>query len=225
MLDNFAAQRRPIRHDVQTFVLGPLALAWIMTLTKNVRLTAILQRGLDVQFWSTVVAAPIVWLLVKRRSPFVPMPEELERIDPEYRHFVTHLVDWEDSRTSCRDYVLTLLENWTSSVAATALLGIWLLCTKQRHAPVPLAMVQLLTRLGAIASLHQFPKLLYDLRRQPRPLDWHTFMMQRLTRFVLSVTPIAIASDLSKLLAIRLLRQPPRHGILWTVNFLLAAIG
>jgi hypothetical protein len=225
MLDNFAAQRRPIRHDFQKFVLGPWALALIMASTKNVRLTAMLQRGLDVQFWSTVVVAPIVWLLAKRRSPFVPMPEELERIDPEYRHFVTHLVDWEDSRTSCRDYVLSLLENWSSSVAGTALLGASLLCTKQRHASVPLAILQLLTRFGAVASLHQFPKLLYDLRRQPRPLERHTFRMQRLTRFVLSVTPMAIASDLSKLLTLLPLREPARLSAFWTVPFFLASIG
>ena len=228
LLDYFAAKRRLIRPDFIRFVLGPLALASFMATTKKAR---IIQMGWDMQFWTTTVVAPILLLCIKRRvlPPSDPLPKELEAFEPEYRHFVEHLFDWEDPRKSCRDVVLSLLENWVSSIAGMALFGIMILFTNQQYSQYAVvALLQALTRLGAIASLHQFPKLYYELRHQPLPLDQNMDRMQRLTRFLFSTTPIGVAADLSKLMAVHPNVHkfiPSRMNLRMAITLLLAALG
>lgn len=229
LLDSFAAKRRLIRPDLIRFVLGPMALAIIMASTKKAR---IIQMSWDLQFWTTTVIAPILLLCIKRRAlpPNDPLPKELELFEPEYRHFVEHLFDWEDPRKSCRDVVLSLLENWVSNIAGMALFGIMILFTKRRHiySYSTVTLLQTLTRIGAIASLYQFPKLYYELRQQPLPLDQNMDRMQRLTSFLLWTTPIGVASDLSKLMAVCSDGHkfiPSRMNLRIAIPLLLAALG
>jgi len=233
MLDNFAAQRRPILPDLVRFIIAPIGMAFIMAKISNKsRIIRFFQQGFDVQFWSTFVMIPLFLLRAKRRSmpPHEPMPEELERIEPEFRHFVTHIVDWEDPEKSCRDVVLALIEFWVSSIAGTALLGVSLVLTKQQKLffGVPFAILQVLTRIGVVASLNQFPKLLYELRREPLPLTQGTVQMQKLTQSVLWTAPIGVASDLSKLFSgLSLLPKipPSKVDVLWAIPFFFAALG
>ncbi|KAL7536012.1 hypothetical protein ACHAXR_006860, partial [Thalassiosira sp. AJA248-18] len=61
---------------------------------------------------------------------------------------------------------------------------------------------RLLTRLGAAAALHQFPSLLFELRRddRPRPLCRLTTYMRRGVRMLFDWLPLGVASDLTVLL-------------------------
>ena len=212
-LDTFAAQRRPIQRDVRRFILAPLALSLLLTLMSKSPQTQAMARSFiflfNVQFWFVVVAAPIILLLAKQRSlpPSPPLPTELKGLDPDYYRFI--VTDWEDPKKSCRDHVLCLLENWTSAVAGPALFGcLYCLLPRTAYASTGLAAAQLITRLGMLAALYQYPMLLYQLRRhrQPRPMDRYTVRLQELTWLALTLAPLGIASDLSKIMA----RIPPR---------------
>lgn len=210
-LDTFAAHRWPLDAHVRKFVLAPLALSIILPIMTKSRCAAsslarIVTRVLDLHLLVVVVVAPILMLLAKQRSlpPPPPRPSELQGIDSEYYRFV--VTDWQDPKTSCRDHVLCLLENWTSAVIGPAILACvyaLLPSVSKRASSVCLCIAasQLVTRLGAIAALYQYPKLLYELKRrhQPRPMDRYTMRFQQLTWLALSFAPLGIASDLSKL--------------------------
>jgi hypothetical protein len=204
-LDTFAAQRRPIQRDVRRFLLAPLFLSVCLTLVKRSHLARFNHFVFNLHFYMTVVAAPMVLLLEKCRSlpPPPPPPKELTGLDPDYYRFV--VTDWEDPKTSCRDHVLCLLENWTSAVVGPALLiCIYYLLPRTVNSCVKLAIAasQLITRLGAIAALNQYPKLLFQLRRrhQPRPMDRYTMRLQQLTRLALVAAPFGVASDLAQVM-------------------------
>jgi hypothetical protein len=200
-LDTFAAQRRPLQHDVRRFLLATLFFSVFFTLVKRSNLARFYNFVFNIHFYMAVVVAPMVLLLAKRRSlPPPPLPpKELTGLDPDYYRFV--VTDWQDPKTSCRDHVLCLLENWTSAVAGPALLAcINYLLPRTANYRVNLAMAasQLITRLGAAAALHQYPKLLFQLRRhhQPRPMDQYTMRCQQITWLALAAVPFGVASDL-----------------------------
>lgn len=207
-LDTFASNRRPIHRDIRRFVLTPLVLSIFLAIVSKSRRVSSLSRiftGLfELHFMIVVVAMPMLLLLAKRRSlpPPPPPPSELKGLDSEYYRFV--VTDWEDPKKSCRDHVLCLLENWTSAVVGPAILTcIYVLLPIRKGATsVKLGVVasQLITRLGVIAALYQYPKLLYQLRRrhQPRPMDRYTLRLRQLAWFALSLASLGIASDLSK---------------------------
>eukprot|EP00984_Skeletonema_dohrnii_P007654 scaffold2797_cov133-Skeletonema_dohrnii-CCMP3373.AAC.2 len=116
------------------------------------------------------------------------------------------------------DYVLCLAENWSSAIIPTLTVGVCsgLLQLSKRtkiaglinfdtqllRSPLYLfvpALCRLLTRLGAAAALHQYPSLLFELRRndQPRPLRRPTAYMQKGVSTFLKWLPIGVASDLA----------------------------
>ena len=110
------------------------------------------------------------------------------------------------------DHVLCLVENWSSAVGPSLAVG---LCscilqlskrgkaTAQQLCPQILILLptvcRLLSRLGGAASLHQYPSLLFELRRsdQPRPLCRPTAYMQRGVALFLNWLPLGIACDLA----------------------------
>lgn len=203
-LDTFAAQRRPIQRDVRRFLLAPLFLSVFLTLIQKSHLARFFTLAFNLHLYFIVVAAPMCLLLAKRKSlpPPPPPPEELKGLDPDYYRFV--VTDWEDPKTSCRDHVLCLLENWTSAVMGPALLACIYCLLPRTASRVSLAVVALplITRLGAIAALHQYPKLLFQLRRhhQPRPMDRYTMRLQQLTWLALATAPWGVASDLAQVM-------------------------
>lgn len=210
-LDKFAEQRRPIQRDVQRFIFAPLAFSALLTiLAKSTKCESICRTvtfAMDVHLWTVVVVAPMLLLLAKLKSmpPPTPPPTDLKGLDPDYYRFT--VTDWEDSKTSCGDHVLCLLENWTSAVVGPALLAClscFLSMTQKRssHVQLGVGMSQMVTRLGAIASLYQYPRLLFLLKRrhQPRPMDRYTIRLQQLVSLHLTLAPIGAASDLSKVM-------------------------
>jgi hypothetical protein len=208
-LQHFAKQRRPLIPDVRKFVLNPMALALVLSVLLQNQKTKVAARMitacLDLHFWTAMIASPLLLLLVKKMTapPPEPMPEEMVDLNPDYLPYVT--TDWEDPDVSCKDHVLFLLEYWSSSVVGMALVGLLGRLIKfPNHRVVWLwfSCAQLLTRLGAIASLYQYPKQLYKLQRsqQPRPLSLFPALLQPLVRNVFTLAPFGMASDLAKIL-------------------------
>jgi hypothetical protein len=200
-MDTFAQQRRPIASDLKQFILAPFGLSLAFAALRKSPLSRLpaavrIDLALDVHFWSLVVVAPLLFFLFQLRRTMTTesddIPSELQGLDPAYYRFLT-TTDWENPKTSCRDYVKCLVEQWTSAVVGMALTGP-ILPTSWR------LQVQILTRLAAAAAVHQYPKLLFQLNRkqQPRPLAGRVWAMQLLLGC--QIMPWAVALDLSRLL-------------------------
>jgi len=161
----------------------------------------------NVHFWSVIVASPLLLLafpsLLGTNSPSRQEEESEDDYDvvkeiflmrrifgPDYYPFV---FEYRDSRTSCDDYVRCLMEQWASAVAGVALVAAAaVVCATSRlawqttsklHFPSCWPWLELLTRLGAYASLRQYPKLWFQLTRsgQPRPLARSVWLLQSLS--------------------------------------------
>jgi hypothetical protein len=210
VLQHFAKQRRRVYPDVRNFVLLPLVGAFGLSCLLNCPATrpfaSLVTRTLDWHFWSAVVAAPIFLLTAKRLTmpPPAPMSDELKELMDS---FYGVLEDWENRESSCRDHELFLLEYLTSSVVGMASVG----CITLMTGPFPtnnkpvflwLALSQFLTRMGALASLHQYSNQLFLLERkqQPRPLSLFGSLLLSLVRNVHKCGLIGIVSDFSKIL-------------------------
>lgn len=199
-LDTFATNRRPVVRDVRNYILFPSILALMLSflLRRQGGGISILARFLvnvsSLHFYLFTVLTPLLlyWNKQRLRLPDPPLPPELRLLDPEYFRFI--VTDWEDPKTSCRDTVLCLLEQWSSAILGAALLA-W---ARPRNVPSLAVVARFLTRLGALASLHQYPQLLYKLKRhhQPRPMDQHTMRLQQVVSSTLSVAPFGAACDL-----------------------------
>jgi hypothetical protein len=62
-----------------------------------------------------------------------------------------------------------LLEQWTTAVLGTLLLGFSISSASR-----------LLVRLAALCSTYQFPRLLYELQETPRPVDGRSYLLQKI---------------------------------------------
>lgn len=124
--------------------------------------------------------------------------------------------DVSNSSKDCRDYSKCLLENWASCIYPSAffhLLGTftpWIWRNQAISFPVisqyyivalGISLSRCVTRLGAAASLHQFPKLLYDLRRsnQPRPIAFVPTILNRMIDMYLYILPLGFSADVAQL--------------------------
>ena len=121
------------------------------------------------------------------------------------------------------NFVLCLLENWSSAVIIPFTFGTFSILASLVGKPKTVVAdcfhnisicTRLLTRIGAAAALHQYPLLLFELRRndQPRPLCQSTTYMQNAVRLFLSWLQLCVASDLALLLT------SARKGVLDTVR-------
>ena len=227
VLKNFANGRRPLDHDVKKFIFMPLGLALLLSSLMQVPITKPLARLItkcfDFQFWALTVSAPIVLLVSKWMSSPEPEPiqDEMKNLSPEYLDFV--ITEREDHRKSCRDHTLFLLEFWTSSVLGCAIGGLLnqlINFPKDRIALLWWSCTQLLTRLGAIAALHQYPNQLFQLLRpnQPRPIELFPTVLQSFVRHLFLLAPFSVASDLSKLFV--LVRRQSLISLFATVSLL-----
>ncbi|KAI2506472.1 hypothetical protein MHU86_7987 [Fragilaria crotonensis] len=210
LLNSFAANRRPLFEDVRRFVLLPILSALLLTavapLNSNFsRIRRSLGMASRVEFWAIVVAAPIrlLWLanLCTPSPPTLQMHEEVlppRRARGLYSTIVQ--LDPPESRSS-RDTVLSLSEYWVSAVTGTAVLGIWFtfLQTAQTYSRL-WPWIRFATRLGAIASLHQYPTLLYDLRNQVRPQNRFESSLLQLSNRMLQFSLVGLTSDLSEMM-------------------------
>lgn len=232
MLQHFATARRPILSDISRYVMAPLVAALFFrvlapptaqSMNGVLHVPFVLVWSLagimNLHFWTAVVAAPILLLAAKRivQQPSEPMPEELQKLDPAYLGFLS-TVDYVPPERSCRDYVLFLLEYWTSAVATTAALGILQVLVAQPWSAVPwycrlvealskatlgwMGVARLLTRVGVIAALYQNPKQVFQLRRpqQLRPKAFFPFFLERMISSMIWILPLGLATDLFQVL-------------------------
>lgn len=119
-----------------------------------------------------------------------------------------------------KDFSLCLLENWSSAVIGSFIWGamsILVSLGKMRRLSVSVGemcsqsmtsslqstptIVRFVTRIGAAAALHQYPSLLFELRRddQPRPLCRPTTLVQCAGSVFLRYLPVCVASDVAVL--------------------------
>ena len=118
-------------------------------------------------------------------------------------------------RKDTTDYVLCLLENWSSAVVASFFwrllsVGTSLASGTRSHVQFLLTLSRLITRVGAAAALYQYQSLLFELRRkdQPHPLCRPTSLMQRSVNNLLRWTPLGISTDLAALLGSCYTKRP-----------------
>lgn len=220
LMNTFAANRRPLFRDLRRFLLIPILSALLLTglspLSNDVRRIRLI-AGLvfRVEFWVIVVAAPMSLLLQAYRSfPSTSTSKEDEgRLPPRRaRALYSTLIQLdapEDPKS--HETVMHLLEQWVSAVAGTALLGACFAITQTGRTYARLwPWLRFTTRLGVIASLHQYPKLLYDLRRQVRPLNKFECRLQQLSKRMLQLSLFGLTFDLSEMM----LRTLPRAVLL-----------
>lgn len=201
-LNFIAEQRRPILPDIVQYIIRPISLSLILTIVllqtrTGPTMSRILKFASSVHFWGLVVAAPLLFLCMKRiTTKSDPVPTDLKRLDPQYYSYLT-TIDWEDPKTSCRDVVLCLLEQWSSAVIGIALTH-QLIGNENQILPW---IVRIVVRHGAYAALHQYPKLWYELiqKGQPRPIQSSTYFLQTLVR--VHMLPWFVAIDSAILFA------------------------
>jgi hypothetical protein len=227
LLNAFATNRRPLFPDVKRYVLLPIASALLLAaLSVQSRAFAQARYSLGLvfrfEFWFVVVAAPIRLLLTTYRTAPPPVKKEEEE-SPYVRgsELYATIIQLEDKQeTNSRDTVLSLLEQWASAVAGTALLGSWFAVTNTGRGFARLwPCLRFITRLGAIASLHQYPKFLYDIRRLPRPVNKLESRLQRISKTMLHLAVFGLTMDLSEMM----IRTLPRV-VLLTMSIVLLGI-
>jgi hypothetical protein len=179
-LDDFCHQRRPLFLDIHNHIVGPMcvALAWtVVGKTMSSKLGGMqVFRPLwilyDVHFWVAVVSTPLILWAVKhwqrQHSLWKARPRDARQ--PETFLFLPPELESHDnprSTTATDDYTLCLLEQVSTAVLGTAILGSFL-------SPGWTPLVHFWTRLGAMVAWYQYPKLYNDLVRsdQPRPVSW-----------------------------------------------------
>lgn len=235
LLDNFAANRRPLFSTARRFILYPMLAAVLMTglsvqSTDFARLHRLVRSLFRLEFWMVVVAAPIALLGLSRganskttrSSNSTSTGEEVEE-SPQLRQaqllYSTIINVDEKEETSITETCTCLVEYWVSAVAGTALMATLMFSTKTGQAFSRLwPCIRLMTRLGAIASLHQYPKLLYDMRRHPRPLNKFECLVKEASSIMLRLAVVGLTFDLSEIM----LRTLPRIVILAVALGLLA---
>jgi hypothetical protein len=207
-LDYMSRQRRPLSPDLIQFVSKPLVASFVCALLlKSMSQQNIAGRLLHkalpcasiLHFWCLVVLAPIFMLGVSLWTSRCQSTRCAPSNTTEPTVLASQMYsDSENPATSTRDYATCLLEQWSTSIVGSILCAkCWMVNTDaQLH-----WMLQLMTRFGALASLHQYPKLWFELIRneQPRPLSWRVCFLQCITR--LQCTQWLAAVDLALIMA------------------------
>ncbi len=173
--------------------------------------------AMDASYYISIALPLLVYHCTKTKYMDQQKPERREPF-VDIGNLVSSSADDED----CNDYSQCLLEHWISSIFfSTTLHGLMLLSSLLfygRHYNLTptllkgsytsallfefgLRLSRFTTRLGAAASIHQFPKLLYQLRRsnQPRPVALLPTIVNRLINTYLYVLPMGFAADIAQL--------------------------
>lgn len=158
-------------------------------------------------------------------SPAVILDTYFDERQHDSRHPTFFYSSNFSGRTSKRkdtdDFVLCLLENWSSAILASFILRVLSSvsslvggvksqpqffiagsCSNAATTQLFPTLSRLITRLGAAAALHQYPSLLFELQRndQPRPICRPTLLMQRAVDFLFRWMYVGISADFALLL-------------------------
>jgi len=240
LLNEFARQRRELIPDIRNFVFRPLLMALTFSVI-SLRVTwkpYVVQRTflrflgvMNTSFWVVSVICPLllyfakIWIKEQEQDSSHFAQNDLFPLDwKTFSYFEEgdlSFLDWiQDDwkgRGVCSDYNLCLLENWASSVFASAILGLTLIMSRLQvygtRVSWSISVIsdirwwkfgayfsQLLTRLGAASSIYQYPGLLYELKRtnQPRPIAFFPSVMQKLVRACIWILPFGFTCDLAQ---------------------------
>jgi hypothetical protein len=126
--------------------------------------------------------------------------------DDDFSSLISLSIREEGDIHPCSDYIACLLNQWNSSILGIIFLSLALVFLPMYQTlAVPssftlslyLLALQLVTRMGAFMSIHQFPGLLYQLRRdnQPRPLPYMITKMQHCIERMIQILPWGLALD------------------------------
>lgn len=170
--------------------------------------------------WIGIVVLPLLLLVLVKFGTLGPD----ERTMDEYSTYKPGLVSYDRSsfsfsssefsrqRSKNKDtgnFVLCLLENWSSAVIFSLAMRLYSMIASlrmptQSMSPISkiYTLARLITRLGAAAALHQYPSLLFELKRKdrPRPNCRSLIYMQRADKVLFEFLPLGIASDFALLL-------------------------
>jgi hypothetical protein len=229
-IDFINQSKRPIVPDALKYIIVPLIYALLLNVllsSKVVKIRMIarsITKVMDLHFWIFVVWVPIIFNAFKgicKPRPD-PIPYEIKNLDPAHASIFlsplsTEVGGWEDPDTSCTDYVLFLSEYWTSAVNGIALIqilktiltginaarGLTTVVQSSYWVVLWLSCSQLLTRMGAVASLYQYPEKMYELERSSltRPVGFFPIVMWKLVRAMLILAPLGFISDFAKVLS------------------------
>ncbi len=230
LLDEFARQRREVLPDVKKYLISPIVITilllyiqrkdsttWGMVFAKNI--LQLFLRAMNVMYTISIFVP-----LVMHRNVAKDDRNKSYRQEDESTDFMSESAS-ADSRKDCSNYSLCLLENWITSIYPSAILHFAIsgssfvrkeffssgtyttypsLIHFEQTTPIfifGMSLSRLVTRLGAASSLHQFPKLLYELRRsnQPRPVARIPFMLRRTIEIYLQLLPLGLISDTTNL--------------------------
>lgn len=127
LLDEYARQRKPVQTAFQRYFAGPLLVAAIITnlFLKSSPMSSF--RSIIVgllavnaaHFWTAIVLSPIFMLASKNRSD-AELWEEFPVVERTYPKWHP---DYEDPKSTCKDHILCLLENWVSAVCGSTISG------------------------------------------------------------------------------------------------------
>jgi hypothetical protein len=223
VVDHIEQNKYPLLPNVIKHIIVPLIYSWLLCIFSSTKLVRWTWRLMDVHFWTIVVWAPILFLRLKRSYEIIePSPFPIKDKDGNYDVDLGLCVemtglspqfDWNDPVRSCKDYTLVLSEYWSSAVrgmAAVPVLRAFLLMlygksiVRSGVLPFWLTCSQFLTRIAAVASLYQYPEMMFLLQRhgQPRPVAMFPNFLQILVRSMLYLAPIGLISDFSKVLTV-----------------------
>lgn len=210
LLNTFAANRRPLFHDLRLFVLLPILCARILggissRINNVARIHQMLADVFRVEFWVVVVFVPAVLLLqAAHKSPSTSHGQGRQNLVAPKRagslySTLIQLDPPEDPKIN--ETVQNLLELWVSAVAGSGVLAAWLAASQTGQTYTRLwPCLRFVSRLGAIASLHQYPKLLYDLRNHARPLNEPECRLQQLSNQMLRLALVGLTLDLTHII-------------------------
>lgn len=217
LLDYFALQRRDLIPDILDYMIRPVVMALsliILTLSTTTSSRSdvmmpfhgTIQKWIqfllgisNLHFWTMCLCIPLLHNILIKVKPLQRRRKnewEMEYIDPR-----------DDTSNSFR----CLLENWAVSfypmtlfgIIATVAMSCRIVTNRFLHDWIILAWMfgQLLTRLGSVASMYQFPKYLYDLQREEKkgPIPFLPACLGLLKRCYMSMLQIGFATDVCQL--------------------------
>lgn len=173
--------------------------------------------------WVVGMVLPLLLLLLVKYGTLGPDERTLDeysnsrpgQLPTNAKTFFYSSNEFSKQRAKAKDtgnFVLCLLENWSSAVVLSLVMRLYSLIASQRMDRTVAGSVgksfifsRLITRIGAAAALHQYPSLLFELRRgdRPRPICRSLAYMQRAVKVLSEWLPLGVASDLALLLGNR----------------------
>ena len=221
--------KRPVLKDLLTHVLSPIALALVLA-QQSINGTGRIRQFFKSYFMVTelyhvamTLLAPFLFWIVLGKKHFQMDSEEKKDLD-ERAMWKTPILK-RNPELDCQDVPLCILEQMVSSTMLTTIFNAVILLADIRRSdkyiftrqgafipaatesltfPIAMASMSLISLLGSLASLHQYPKLYYELMRdnQPRPLTLRVSSVQKLIKTTFQTAPLAVTGSLTRIIVL-----------------------